>query len=69
MSTFYNFALKIETSRAKKVFKPIFKFEMSVILFWMSGLFILRLKKLKICNVKKKKKKKKPKKKKFTKKT
>ena len=40
MTTFYNFALKIETVELKRSLSPCWKLEMSMVLFCMFGLFI-----------------------------
>ena len=53
MTTFYNFALKIETSWAKKVVKSILETEMSMILLCMFVLFISGWKKIKNMECKK----------------
>ena len=44
MTTFYNFAFKIETSIGKMVVKPILKLVMAMMLLCMLDLFILLLK-------------------------
>ena len=52
MATYYNFALRIETSSPKRVVKPIPESRKPMMLLRMFGLFILGEKKLKTYNVK-----------------
>ena len=52
MTTFYNFTLKIETSWAKKIVEPILETWNANVISYVWFVYS-RVKKLKICNIKK----------------